>query len=62
MIARSFAQRVRAIVALELSGLAPGFDQVVDAGDLQRLFTLLAFKQVFPPGGRTPFQADSGFL
>ncbi len=48
VIAPGFAQRVRAVVTLELNGLAPGLDPVVDAGDLQRLPALLAFEQVFP--------------
>ena len=34
VIAPSFAQRVRPIFAFEISGFAPGFDQVVDAGYL----------------------------
>jgi hypothetical protein len=39
---------MRAVVTLKFNGFAPGFDQVVDAGNLRRLPTLLALKQVFP--------------
>lgn len=51
---------MRAIVALELNGLTPGFDQVVDAGDLQRLSAFLALKQAFPRviGGRLKQVSD----
>lgn len=48
MITPGIAQRMRAVVTLKFNGLAPGLDQVVDAGDLKRFSALLAFKQVFP--------------
>ncbi len=48
MISPGFSQRVGTVVALKLDGFTPGFDHVVDAGNLQRLPALVALKQVFP--------------
>ena len=48
VVSPCFAQRMRAVFALEFNGLALDLDQVVDAGNLQRLPILLALKQVFP--------------
>jgi hypothetical protein len=56
VITPGFSQRVGTVVTLKLSGLAPGFDQVVDAGNLQRLPALLALKQVFPRVVRLHFK------